>query len=51
MYIDSTNDEPHGGDLTVGDDLIATFEPLMHQYKVDAAFFGHHHSYVCAPLT
>ena len=45
MYIDSTNDDPAGGDTTVGDDLIDSFEPLMRQYKVDAAFWGHHHSY------
>ena len=45
MYIDSTNDDPHGGDTTVGDDLIAAFEPLMRHYKVDAAYWGHHHSY------
>ena len=45
MYIDSTNDEPHGGDTTVGDDLIASFEHLMRKHKVDAAFWGHHHSY------
>ena len=44
MYIDSTNNDPLDGDTTVGDDLIASFEPLMLRYRVDAAFWGHHHS-------
>ena len=44
MYIDSTNDEPGGGDLPVGRQLIAALEPLMQKYQVDAAYFGHHHS-------
>jgi len=45
MYIDSTNADPHGGDTSLGGDLIAAFEPLMLKYQVDAAFWGHHHSY------
>ena len=45
MYIDSTNDSPMGGDTTVGDQLAAALEPLMQKYQVDAAFWGHHHSY------
>ena len=44
MYIDSTNDEPMGGDLPVGRQLAAALEPLMVKYSVDAAFWGHHHS-------
>jgi len=45
IYIDSTNDDPNGGDLSVGQALIDYIEPLMIKYKVDVTFFGHHHSY------
>jgi len=45
MYIDSTNNDPQGGDLPVGQQLIDALEPLMQKYQVDAAFWGHHHSY------
>jgi len=44
MYIDSTNNSPNGGDLTVGAVLIEHIEPLLLQYQVDVAFWGHHHS-------
>jgi len=44
MYIDSTNNAPNGGDLTVGAVLIQHIEPLLLQYQVDVAFWGHHHS-------
>lgn len=44
MYIDSTNNSPNGGDLSVGALLIENVEPLLLQYQVDAAFWGHHHS-------
>jgi hypothetical protein len=45
MYIDSTNNSPGGGDLTTAAALRESLEPLMNNYKVDAAFWGHHHSY------
>jgi len=45
MYIDSTNNSPNGGDTSVGQVLIDSLEPLMQKYQVDAAFWGHHHSY------
>ena len=41
MYIDSTFE----ADQAVAVQLRDALEPLMKQYKVDAAFWGHHHSY------
>lgn len=45
MMIDSTNDALPGGDLPVAAELRAALEPLLQKYQVDAAFWGHHHSY------
>ena len=45
MYIDSTNFSPAGGDQTTAQDLRDSLEPLMLAHGVDAAFWGHHHSY------
>ena len=44
MYIDSTDDEPMGGDQPVSMQLIDAYEPLMQKYQVDLAWWGHHHS-------
>lgn len=45
MMIDSTYDAPAGGDLPVAAELRAALEPLLQKYRVDVAFWGHHHSY------
>jgi hypothetical protein len=45
MYIDSTNYSPDGGDQTVASLLRQSLEHMMVEYKVDVAFWGHHHSY------
>eukprot|EP01117_Protostelium_nocturnum_P005141 TRINITY_DN1866_c0_g1_i1.p1 TRINITY_DN1866_c0_g1~~TRINITY_DN1866_c0_g1_i1.p1 ORF type:complete len:569 (+),score=151.58 TRINITY_DN1866_c0_g1_i1:237-1943(+) len=45
MYIDSTNDSPLWGDQTVAIALRQHVEPLLQKYKVDIAFWGHHHTY------
>jgi len=45
MYIDSTNDSPGAGDQPVAVQLRQYIEPLLQQYQVDLAFWGHHHSY------
>jgi len=45
MYIDSTNYDPKYGDQTVATVLRDHIEPLLIQYRVNLAFWGHHHSY------
>ena len=48
MYIDSTNEEPNGGDQTVAALLRAHIEPLLMDAggaPVDLVLYGHHHSY------
>jgi len=45
MYIDSTNNDTFTGDLPVAKLLKEHVEPLLYEYKVDIAFWGHHHSY------
>lgn len=43
MYIDSTG-EGTGGDQPVAAELRQYIEPLLVQYRVDVALWGHHHS-------
>jgi len=45
MYIDSSWDDVSGSDGYVSRAMIAALEPLLIKYRVDAAFWGHHHSY------
>ncbi|GAQ85317.1 purple acid phosphatases superfamily protein [Klebsormidium nitens] len=45
MYIDSINDDEPDGDLPVGRELKRWIEPLLREYKVELALWGHHHSY------
>jgi len=50
MYIDSTNNTPPDGDQPVAALLREHVEPLLMQYQVDMAMWGHHHSFqrMCA---
>jgi len=50
MYIDSTNNNAPDGDQPVAALLRQHVEPLLMEYKVDIALWGHHHSYqrMCA---
>ena len=53
LYIDSTNNNPGSGDLTVADELQKNIEPLLMNaggQPVDLTLWGHHHSYqrMCA---
>jgi hypothetical protein len=45
MYISSTNRNTPDGDQTVATLLRKHVEPLLLQYHVDMAWWGHHHSY------
>ncbi|XP_003387473.1 PREDICTED: probable inactive purple acid phosphatase 27 [Amphimedon queenslandica] len=45
MYIDSTAGVQAASDLVVSKELQDNIEPLLLEYKVDLAFWGHHHSY------
>uniref|UniRef100_A0A1X7U7G6 Purple acid phosphatase n=1 Tax=Amphimedon queenslandica TaxID=400682 RepID=A0A1X7U7G6_AMPQE len=45
MYIDSTAGVQTASDLVVSKELQDNVEPLLLEYKVDLAFWGHHHSY------
>ncbi len=45
QYISSTNENLPAGDLPVARLLRKNLDPLFKQYKVDVAFWGHHHSY------
>jgi hypothetical protein len=45
MYIDSTNYVIPDGMQTVARELRKYVEPLLYEYRVDVAFWGHHHSY------
>jgi hypothetical protein len=53
LYIDSTNNNPNSGDLTVANELQKHIEPLLMNAggkPVDLTLWGHHHSYqrMCA---
>jgi len=45
MYIDSTNFDKPAGDQTVASLLRENLEDVLVKYKVNLAFWGHHHSY------
>eukprot|EP00698_Gefionella_okellyi_P016921 TRINITY_DN4890_c0_g1_i1.p1 TRINITY_DN4890_c0_g1~~TRINITY_DN4890_c0_g1_i1.p1 ORF type:complete len:597 (+),score=70.63 TRINITY_DN4890_c0_g1_i1:184-1791(+) len=45
MYISSTYDQGYDSDQIVAQLLRDQLEPLLFQYKVDVALWGHHHSY------
>ncbi|XP_064405797.1 uncharacterized protein LOC135350876 [Halichondria panicea] len=45
MYIDSSNETEPSGQIPVSKLLIQHIEPLLVTYKVDIAFWGHHHTY------
>jgi len=45
MYVSSTSISPISGDQTVAALLREHVEPLLYKFKVDMAWWGHHHSY------
>ncbi|XP_064383549.1 uncharacterized protein LOC135332138 [Halichondria panicea] len=45
MYVDSSNETEPSGQIPVSKLLIQHIEPLLVTYKVDIAFWGHHHTY------
>jgi len=45
MYIDSTDVNGPASDIVVSAELKESLEPLLVQYQVDLALWGHHHSY------
>ena len=45
MYVDSNDHTPVSGDNPVAKLMREELEPLLLKYKVDVAFWGHHHSY------
>ncbi|CAI8008592.1 Probable inactive purple acid phosphatase 27 [Geodia barretti] len=45
MYVDSTGDKHSDSQQPVAKLLRTYLEPLLHEYKVDLALWGHHHLY------
>jgi predicted phosphohydrolase len=44
MYIDSTDTRPEGGDQPVAALMRQHLEPLVWQYQVNLALYGHNHA-------